>query len=339
MLRPLMLFLSLCLAAFAEERIYVAARRDLVHVFSVEAEHRWLEALPLHYQEKPRGICADEERLYLSTGHEVIAWNWSSRQVQWRTRLPAEPADRLEVDPELGRLFVPSGFRDPSGDLFVLDSKTGARLETVQQGPALAHNAFLVQGENCLALAGRGSHWLYLRQLPSGSLWRRIGPFSDNLRPLTYDALRGLWYVNVDGLLGFEVADSAGRIQRVEAPPGPRRHPAHHECPSHGLALTPDGSQLWLVDSQGDRLLIYDTHKLQLLGSLDIGYDPGWVNFNLTGEWVYPSTGEIVARSSRQIHGYLRSPDGACLDSEKVLPIRWEDGQISQIGSQYGWCR
>jgi hypothetical protein len=145
----------------------------------------------------------------------------------------------------------------------------------------------------------------------------------------------GSWYANVDNLLGFEVCQR-GEVRRVEAPPARAKHPTHHECPSHGLGLTPDGRELWLVDSQSDRLLVYDTKSLELLDQVSVGHDPGWVNFSRTARWVYPSTGEVVSRPDRKVVGWLRDADGKVFGSEKVLPVLWSDGKPLDVGSQYG---
>src|SRR5207253_716954 len=90
----------------------------------------------------------------------------------------------------------------------------------------------------------------------------KIGPFSSGLRPFAVSDDERRLYGNVDGLLGFEIAEidtnfRGGRvIKRVvattpperlaEIPAPPRQKP--HSTRSHGLNLHPNQHEVWMVD-------------------------------------------------------------------------------------------
>jgi hypothetical protein len=64
-----------------------------------------------------------------------------------------------------------------------------------------------------------------------------IGPFSNFIRPFTINGIDTLGFVNVDGLLGFEVGDvrTGRKLYGLEVE-GFRQGPVkRHACPSHGI--------------------------------------------------------------------------------------------------------
>ena len=91
--------------------------------------------------------------------------------------------------------------------------------------------------------------------------------FSDHIRPfvINHDATRV--YANLNNLLGFEIADvKTGKvIKRIEAPAEMwkakwgdlNQHFFGHGCPSHGIALTPDGLHAYAGQYQ-DGISVYD---------------------------------------------------------------------------------
>ena len=69
-----------------------------------------------------------------------------------------------------------------------------------------------------------------------------------------------LAFANVDGLVGFEVGDlQTGLILDSVAAEGyDKDAAAKYECPSHGIAFTPDERELWVADGVRNRLQVFD---------------------------------------------------------------------------------
>ncbi len=92
--------------------------------------------------------------------------------------------------------------------------------------------------------------------------------FSDHVRVfvINHDATRV--YANLNNLLGFEIADVKTHkvIKRVEAPgemwkskwANPNLHFFGHGAPMHGIAMTPDESEIWIPDAINNQVLVYD---------------------------------------------------------------------------------
>ena len=69
--------------------------------------------------------------------------------------------------------------------------------------------------------------------------------------------------------------------------PGPPR-PRKFETPdtlTHGLALTPDGKELWVTSLLDDCIYIYDLQARKITGRLDTGDGPNWIVFSPDGKY------------------------------------------------------
>ena len=110
-----------------------------------------------------------------------------------------------------------------------------------------------------------------------------VGPFGNVIRPFTVNGEQSLCFVNVNGLLGFEVGDlRTGKVlHRVELPGGKPGTEKRHGCPSHGIGLTPDDSELWLTDAANSQLHIFDSTVMppKRVASVTLRDQPGWVTF------------------------------------------------------------
>src|SRR6185369_4370492 len=89
---------------------------------------------------------------------------------------------------------------------------------------------------------------------------KTVGPFSASLCPFTLNAKGTLAFANVDGLVGFEIADlqTGLLLDRVAVEGYDKDAAANFECPSHGIAFTPDERELWVADGVRNRLHVFD---------------------------------------------------------------------------------
>jgi DNA-binding beta-propeller fold protein YncE len=159
--------------------------------------------------------------------------------------------------------------------------------------------------------------------------------FSDHVRVfvINHDASRV--YANLNNLLGFEIADAKTQkiIKRIEAPAGmwkakwadPNQHFYGHGAPMHGIAMTPDESEIWIPDAINNQVLVYDNTgewpKLDLTKSIKTEAPNGWITMGLDGKLAYMASGDVVDVKTHKIVGLLRDEYGRHMDSEKVLDL------------------
>jgi hypothetical protein len=111
-----------------------------------------------------------------------------------------------------------------------------------------------------------------------------------------------------------------------------------HGCPSHGIGLTPDETQLWLSDAANNSVHVFDATVLppKQIASITVREQPGWVTFSIDGRYAYPSTGGVIDVATRKIITGLTDETGSAVHSEKLLEIDFEGKTPVRVGNQFG---
>jgi hypothetical protein len=130
-------------------------------------------------------------------------------------------------------------------------------------------------------------------------------------------------------------------LHRVEVQgfePGPVDR---HGCPSHGIGLTPDETEIWVSDGHNSHMHVFDATVMppRQIASLELRDQPGWVTFSMDGRFAYPSTGEVFATETKAIVATLEDETGRSVGSEKMVEVVFADGQVVQAGDQFGLGR
>jgi DNA-binding beta-propeller fold protein YncE len=104
---------------------------------------------------------------------------------------------------------------------------------------------------------------------------------------------------------------------------------AKYECPSHGIAFTPDERELWVADGVQNRLQVFDAtiYPPVARAAVALSAQPRWIAFSGDGRFAYSSTGDIVDAAARKIIGALEDAAGAKVKSEQFVEIDFVDGQ------------
>jgi YVTN family beta-propeller protein len=123
-------------------------------------------------------------------------------------------------------------------------------------------------------------------------------PFSNVVRPLALSKDEKRLYVQVDGLVGVEVADVAARkmIHRITAELSPDNKKVGSR--SHGLGIRPDQKELWECDVNHKEVHVYDITgaKPRQIATVPIGSEVYWLTFRPDGKVCY-----VSARGSKAV--------------------------------------
>jgi YVTN family beta-propeller protein len=330
-------------AAVPGIRNYVEYGGVGVLVYDIDQGHRFVKRIPtfpLQAGERPENVKGTAAhgpsgRLYVSTTHRIAAIDLTSEQVVWN-RTYEGGVDRIALSPD-GRIIYAPSFEGPHWH--AVDAKTGDVIAKVVTNSG-AHNTLYGPDGKRVYLAGLKSPLLTVVDPATHKVAAEIGPFSSAIRPFTINATQTLCFVNVNGLLGFEVGDlrTGKKLHRVEVAGYSAGIVKRHGCPSHGIALTPDERELWLADGTNSRLHIFDATVMppKQVASLAVRDQPGWLTFSLDGRYAYPSTGEVIDTKTRQILTILQDETGGTVQSEKVVEVVFEDGKPARAGDQFG---
>lgn len=111
-------------------------------------------------------------------------------------------------------------------------------------------------------------------------------------RPFVVTSDGKTMYVALSSLHGFVEVDILKNkvIKKVEIPaehPHPKKR-AHEpsEVLTHGLALSPDQTELWVTSLLDDSVYIYDVRAGRVTGRVATGDGPNWVAFSPDGKYV-----------------------------------------------------
>ncbi len=311
-------------------------------VFDIDRGHQFVKRIPtagVNETGRPlnvKGICAHARtgRLYISTIKQLMCLDLATEKILWERKYDAG-CDRMSITPEGQTIYLPS----LEGPLwYVVDAETGQVRHKVVTNSG-AHNTICGPTGDFAYLGGLKSPLLQVVDTRDYSL-HGVGPFSASVRPFTIDSRQTRCYVNVNELLGFEVGDlaSGDKLFRVEVQGFSKGPTKRHGCPSHGIGLTPDETELWVADAANSRMHIFDATEMppKQVASIALREQPGWITFSIDGRYGYPSTGEVVETKTRKIVAALADEEGRPVHSEKMLEIDWSNGKVAIAGNQFG---
>lgn len=316
-----------------------------VLVFDSDAGHKFVKRIATTASDaaKPRNVkgvvaSAATRKLHFTTPEALYCVDLVSERTEWDRELP-QGCDRLAATPDGKTLFVPSFEKDIWN---VVDATTGMVLAAIETRSG-AHNTVCGLDGSRAYLAGLKSPLLFVADTKSHKVIAKVGPFSAAIRPFTINAAQTLCFVTVNGLLGFEIGDltTGKKLHRIEVPNFMKGAVKRHGCPSHGIGLTPDEREVWVVDAFNERVHVYDATVMppRYAASVRLREQPGWITFSLDGKYVYPSTGEVIDVATRKIIANLADEKDRQVHSEKMVEIHFRDGRPVAAGDQFGLGR
>jgi DNA-binding beta-propeller fold protein YncE len=287
--------------------------------------------------ENVKGVAASARtgRIYVSTIRSLTCLDLRTDKILWEKEYQGG-CDRMAIAPDGSNLYVPSFEKDHWHVVDGLDGRVIGRIEP-RSG---SHNTVYGRDGKHVYLAGLRSPILTVTDTATHAASRTVGPFSAAIRPFTVNGRQTLCFVNVNGLLGFEVGDigTGRKLYRVEVDGYSTGPVKRHGCPSHGVGLTPDERELWVTDAYNQRLHVFDATVMppRQVASIKLRDEPGWVTFTLDGTYAYPSTGEVIDTATRQVVAQLADEAGAPVQSEKLVEVDFDGPNPVNAGDQFG---
>jgi len=344
-------------AAPIERRLYIT--NDVgISVYDIDRGHALIRRIDVLNSGDYKGIAASVPlgRLYLTSHRldELICVDLAGDQVVWRKSV-GPYADSHWVTPDGRRIYVPT-----RGDIFwrVIDAQDGSEVARIptERGQNYAvdpigdigpHNTWINRAGTRVYMQVLTVPYVYVDDTTTNEVIGKIGPFSNGVRPFTVADNERVLYANVDGLLGFEVAEITrapwgGRvIHRAEARTPPERfaeipEPPQvkpHSTPSHGVNVRPNQREVWVVDGVYGYVHVFNVAWFPpaQVASIPIFADraerphPGWISFSIDGRYAYPDGGAVIDTATKKV--VARIPT-----SEKMIEIDFQDGRVVNAG-------
>jgi DNA-binding beta-propeller fold protein YncE len=339
-------------AAAAQHLLYVASPgiRNYVEyggvgilAFDIANGYKFVRRIPTwdvpegKKPENVKGIAATAKtgRVYLISLSRMIAIDAVTGKRLWDKTYKGG-CDRMAISPDGKYLYVP---QLEGAAWHVVNAASGDVITTIETKSGSYNTIYSADGKH-VYLAGLNSKFLFVADTRTSKIASTVGPFDNMIRPFTVNGSNTLVFVNINGLLGFEVGDlrTGKELFEVEVQ-GYKQGPVkRHGCPSHGIALTADEKELWLADCANSAIHVFDSRVMppKQLTTIKARDCVGWLSFSIDGRFAYSSTGEIVDVATKRIVAALQDETGRQVQSEKVLDLIIANGKVVRAGNQFG---
>lgn len=342
------------------ERLLYVTDKEGLSIYDINDGHKFLGKLDVPETGAFKGISVSPQlgKLYLASylKDDLVCVDLQTNQVDWRKKL-GKYADSSAITPDGKTLYVPYREEDYWS---VVNAKDGSEITKIHVGtgqnypdqpignPTGPHNTWMNPAGTRVYFEVLTLPYVFIADTKTNRIIGKVGPFSKGVRPFTVSNDEKFVYANVDRLLGFEIGAArtgnewGGKmLKRVETttpaerlaqiPNPPARKP--HSTPSHGINITPDQKEIWVVDGVYGYLYVWDITKPEpkQIASIPLFKDPkeqphpGWISFSIDGKYAYPDGGAVIDARTKQV--VARIPT-----SEKLVEIQFKDGKPYKAG-------
>ena len=314
-------------------------------VFDIGAGYRKIGTIGLDpAMVRAKGICcsASTGQLYVSYsagggsppgGGAVLRYDLRTGVVRWNRAMeeliPGGESGPLDVSHDGAFLYLANAGNNHSNWL-VVATDTGRTVATVDNVGAQPHNTVTSLDGRWVYLGAKASNYLHVLDPTNNRVVRAIGPLGGGgpaggggVKPFTINGRQTRAFINLAGLLGFEVADltTDRRLFRIDLQDWGFNWPVRALFgPSHGISLSPDETELYVIDQPNNMVHVFDvrgvaanpprrptlTASMALQGSIT-GREPsgllreGWLRHTLSGRYVaVGDAGDIIDTRSRR---------------------------------------
>jgi len=341
------LFFGFTNQPLADRFLYVAEDQGWVYIYDINNGHKLLRKFEVPGTGEFKGICADpiHGKLYLSSyvNDQLVCVDLNTEKVDWTLYIPGYP-DSPAITPDGKYIYMPKRY---SRFWDVIDTdlrKTVASIEVPYGNP---HNTWCSKDGKTMYLAALGNENLYLADTRTHKIISTVGPFEPNsndpwswtqkkhngpkgIRPFAISNDDRYVYVNLDGVLGYEIGDikTGKKIARVEVQ-GFEKLRGNHLTTSHGLNITPDQKEIWVSNDAGPYIHVFDctTMPHRQMTEIKLNHPNGWITFGIDGRYAYASSGDVIDTKAKKIVATVT-------ESEKLLEIQFENGKAVRAGTR-----
>jgi YVTN family beta-propeller protein len=256
---------------------------------------------------QPHGLCAPAD------GRNLFVTVESEKNLKTIDTITGKITDTIPVTgrpnecaatPDGHYIGVP--IRD-GGAVDIVDTKLKRVVKVLPiRGP---HNCFNSGNNNDLYVSSMGGNEIDVIDLKKMDYSAKI-PVGGIPRPYSVSGDEKTLYTALTNLHGFVIADIPRRkvVERVVLPPAPPLDcPLELNTPTHGLALTPHGRQLWVTSLADSGVYVYDLAAKKTSPIIHVGKCPNWIAFSPDGRYGVVSNSDdndcsiIDVRTEREV--------------------------------------
>ncbi|MEP7108212.1 MAG: YncE family protein [Ferruginibacter sp.] len=330
-----------------ERLLYVAEDQGWVYIYDINNGHKLVRKFEVPGTGEFKGICADAVRgkLYLSSyvNDQLVCVDLKTEKIDWTLYIPGYP-DSPAITPDGKYIYLPrrySRFWD------IVDTDLRKVVASVEIPYGNPHNTWCSSDGKTMYLAALGNENLYVADTRTQKIISTVGPFKTNpgdpwswtqkkhngpkgIRPFAISVDDRYAYVNLDGVLGYEIGDiKTGRMIAQVDIKGFEKLRGGHLTTSHGVNIRPDQKEIWVSNDAGPYIHVFDcsTNPHRQIADIKLSRPNGWITFGIDGRYAYASSGDVIETKTKKIVAGL-------VESEKLLEIQFEEGKAVRVGTR-----
>ncbi len=326
-----------------------------IWVYDIDHHNRLVGTIKVPQIAHSHGVVASPAtgRLYVSYGGQggssgtgsMLAYDLRRDRVLW-VRHYKTGIDSMAITPNGRTIYMPQGEAptDTSRSWSIINARTGAVTGSIEAG-LRPHNTIMSPDGRFVYLGSVAYPYLDVASTATNRVVRKIGPLHGPGagRPFTINGSQTLAFNTAASFLGFQVSSiKTGRVLYTVAPPGFTWNPSTFGyVPDHGISLSPNERELYLIDTPNGFVHVFDVSGLpgsapRDVADIKMAHPPpfgGWLQHSRDGRYVYVGlAGDVIDTRTRKIIDYL-PPLQKTAD---FLEIDWRSGQPVSTTSRYG---
>jgi hypothetical protein len=331
---------------------------NAIDVYDLDNGQKLIKTIPLPAAAtdiRGAAACPSTHILYVSYGHDssangggfMLAYDLVAEKTLW-IHSYAEGIDSMAITPDCKTIYMPVGEASSASNWNVLEAASGNILGAIEGG-AGPHNTIVSLNGERVYMGPRNSGFLTVAETSTGKVVKSIGPLlHGGVRPFTINGKETLAFTTATGFLGFQVSSVTSGQVLYTAPVWPASEFPYSEgqpgpsSPSHGISLSPDEKELWVIDQPNSYVHVFDVSALpgsaptqianikltRAMSGTQVGctYDclrEGWLQHTLDGRFVIVGdSGDVIDTKTRQSVANLEP----LYNSRVFLEIDWSGG-------------
>jgi DNA-binding beta-propeller fold protein YncE len=295
--------------------------------------------------EQVSGVAASPvtNMIYVAARGRIAAIDMGTDRMVWTTELDGKCCERPQVTPDGKTIVVGADLQDY---WYELDAATGKLIGRLEAPESLGSHNLNLSADGKTAFMSPNGKVMTISDVKTRKVIRTVR-FPENVRVFVVNKDSSKIFSNQGQSLGFVIVDVAsGKITKTvdvtsvnwrpkwNAVPRPK---IPHACPSHGIALVNDETEIWLADGIFNKIHVFsNTDDPKEIDTIDTTGGPFWLTVGLDGKLVYSSSGDVIDAKTHKILTQLKDEYGNRMYSEKLLDMTFDNGHAQRVSNQFG---
>ena len=333
-----------------------------MYIYDMDNGQRLVKSVSLPTTRGVRGVVANPatHMLYVSYGGDggvngngsLLKYDLLTNTVVWTRDYPFG-IDSMGITPDGTKIYMPDGTAQYDGLWHILNANDGSVRGSIYAGAGISpHNTLVSLSGAHVYLGGLNSNYLLVADTATNQIIKKIGPLKAGVRPFTINGAETLAFTTATGFLGFQVSDIFSGKVLYTVPIQGFKDSGSSDAPSHGISLSPDEKEVYVIDTPNSYVHVFDVSGLPRVAPKQVAdirltmpmtgiqspcayscQREGWVQHSRDGRFVYVGdAGDVIDTATRK--SVINLP--TLYNSREHLEIDWANGLPVATTTRYG---